>query len=108
MTDQSMQIRQIEQMEEILNALQEAEAVLNAAISRYQELLPKRKLLMEYYESEQWQKDTEDDADQLFPETLRRGVLSEDAVYDMMSEQISLQERLRQLADEMELPDDDD
>ena len=40
--------------------------------------------LIAYYESEAWLKDFEADEKGLFPANLKRGVLSEDAVYDLI------------------------
>ena len=61
--------------------------------------MPKRAQLLlsdldAYYTGEDWLKDFEDDEKGKFPPELKRGVLSEDAVYDLLTED-------RQLAAEM-------
>lgn len=47
----------------------------------------KRRILENYYTSGQWLKDYEADEQGLLPEGLKRGVLSQDALYDLLSEQ---------------------
>lgn len=42
--------------------------------------------LLLYYYSEQRAQDIEDDANHLIPETIHRGVLSEDEIYDLMGD----------------------
>ena len=44
------------------------------------------RLLSEYYEGALWRRDFEADEAGMLPPQLRRGVLSEDAVYDVLSE----------------------
>ena len=46
----------------------------------------KRRILENYYTSGQWLKDYEADEQGLLPEGLKRGVLSQDALYDLLSE----------------------
>ena len=43
----------------------------------------KRKILEDYYTSGQWRKDYEADEQGLLPKDLKRGVLSQDALYDL-------------------------
>ncbi len=42
--------------------------------------------LADYYESEDWKRDFEADEAGLLPAELKRGVLSEDGVYDLLEE----------------------
>ena len=46
----------------------------------------KMKLLEEYYTSGEWRADYEADEAGEFPPELKRGVLSQDAVYDLLTE----------------------
>lgn len=64
--------QKIEELNKILDVLEEN-------LSGYQEL-------MEYYYSEKWQQDLEDDSNGLLPEDLKRGVLSEDGIYNVLAE----------------------
>ena len=52
----------------------------------WEEIRMKVRLLDEYYTSGEWQKDYEADDAGLFPEDLKRGVLSQDGLYDFLME----------------------
>ena len=79
-------IKRIEYFEEILNCSEEAVKKLLEAVDEYREILPKIKELDEYYQSDLWQKDLEKDEDGLLPNDLKRGVLSEDGIYDLLQD----------------------
>ena len=51
-----------------------------------EELQRKRDLLEEYYTSGEWRSDYEADEAGLLPSDLKRGVLSQDGVYDLLTE----------------------
>lgn len=51
-----------------------------------EDLQSKMKLLEEYYTSGEWRADYEADEAGEFPPELKRGVLSQDAVYDLLTE----------------------
>lgn len=78
------QIERIAYMEEILNEASEAASALHRALERYQALKPRIKELEAYYTSPQWMKDYADDEAGKLPAGLKRGVLSEDAVHDLL------------------------
>ena len=78
------QIERIEYMEQILNEATEATYALLAALERYQSLKPRIAELEAYYTSAQWMRDYEDDSEGRLPKDLPRGVLSEDAVYNLL------------------------
>jgi hypothetical protein len=80
------QIERIEQMEKILDSLKEAIAQVNTAISRLRELGPQAMELDEYYGSPEWFDDLKADENGLLPKGLKRGVLSEDGIYDVLNE----------------------
>ncbi|MBO7416171.1 MAG: DUF4298 domain-containing protein [Bacteroidaceae bacterium] len=79
-------IERIERMENILDSLKEAIAQVNTAISRLRELGPQAMELDDYYGSPEWFADLTADENGLLPEGLKRGVLSEDGIYDVLSE----------------------
>ncbi|MBR3795305.1 MAG: DUF4298 domain-containing protein [Clostridia bacterium] len=85
------QIERIEYMEQILDEAEAATQVLLLALERYRALKPRMAELEAYYTSPQWMRDYEDDCAGRLPEGLRRGVLSEDAVYDLLHMQNVLQ-----------------
>jgi len=80
------QIERIEQMESILDCLQDAITQANNAISHLRELGSLAMQLDDYYGSPEWLDDLEADEKGLLPEGLKRGVLSEDGIYDVLNE----------------------
>ena len=78
----------IREMEQIFDALQTT-AADNPAALREDALLNEQLLrLTRYYESGQWLRDYELDEAGLLPPDLKRGILSQDAVFDFL-EQVS-------------------
>ena len=73
------QIARIAHMEQILNKAEEAIRVLL-------ELRPQIEELSAYYGSKDWFADYDADRAGLLPPHLKRGVLSEDAVYDLLEQ----------------------
>ncbi len=80
------QLERIQYHEETLNEAREIITVLNDNLERYLEIRDKLTELLTYYGSQEWFKDFEDDEQGLLPADLRRGVLSEDAVYDLLED----------------------
>lgn len=89
------QTDRIRRMEEILTEASAAVRALSDALEQYESLLPAIKELTAYYESPLWRQDFEDDCAGNLPKDLRRGVLSEDAVYNLLTEIRELHERIR-------------
>ena len=80
---------QIERITEMEKRLNEARAVLDAfseALSAYADVQEELRILASYYEGDQWRADFEDDEAGKLPEDLTRGVLTEDAVYDLLTD----------------------
>lgn len=84
------QLERIRAMEQALNESREAVDALAAALARYQALLPQLRTLEEYYEGALWRQDFEDDCAGKLPRELRRGVLTEDALYDLLCDNDAL------------------
>ena len=84
------QIERIQYMEQILDEASLTMRDLTENLDSYQNLLSRIKELACYYESPLWMKDFEDDGNHLLPENLKRGVLSQDAVYDLLCKQDEL------------------
>ncbi|HBX75139.1 MAG TPA: DUF4298 domain-containing protein [Acidaminococcaceae bacterium] len=72
-------------MEEILDKSNKAVQELQKALDRYIALEEEIRELELYYTGGQWQKDFADDEAGKLPRDLKRGVLSEDAVYDFLA-----------------------
>ena len=79
------QIARIYRMEEILDKSSKAVRDLQEALNRYIALEEEIRELELYYTGGQWQNDFADDEAGKLPRDLRRGVLSEDAVYDFLA-----------------------
>ena len=78
-------ILRVERMERCFDALQ---AAASKDLTRVKSDPALNALLQElawYYDDGQWLKDYEMDEKGLFPADLKRGVLSEDGVYDLLS-----------------------
>ena len=79
------QIERIMQMEQILDKAEAAAENLLAAIETCHSLEDSIQKLEAYYTSAEWKQDYDDDCAGRLPEGLKRGVLSEDAVYNLLS-----------------------
>lgn len=80
------QIERIEKMEQYLSESEQAVSALSEAMDRYEAAQKGLKKLSDYYGSTLWMKDYEDDEAGKLPENLHRGVLSEDAVYNLLTD----------------------
>lgn len=74
----------IYQMEAILDAAQQKMNALEQRIADYKAFQAKIQELEEYYASQQWKEDFALDEEGKFPKRLKRGVLSEDGIYNML------------------------
>ena len=91
-------IERITQMEECLDVSAAAVKKLGDALDEYEAAQKKYKKLSDYYGGAQWMKDYEADEAGRLPRDLKRGVLSEDAVYDLIIENRDLVVRMLKLA----------
>ncbi len=89
------QIARIKRNEKRLDRIAKAVKRLEDALDAYEKLKPEIAELAAYYKGGMWRKDFEDDEAGLIPKDLKRGVLSEDAVYDLLAEVGELSERLK-------------
>ena len=88
------QINRIEKMEANLDEARLAVDKLAEALSGYEEIQDKYYELTNYYGSVQWMDDYESDEEGELPADLKRGVLSEDTVYNLISDHNNLMIRL--------------
>ncbi len=79
-------IERIEAMEALLNECREELRAVEEVIERFCALQDKMKKLSAYYGSASWYADREADEKGKLPENLARGVLSEDLVYDVITD----------------------
>ena len=78
------QIERIEYMERLLDFVIEArkeQPIDPEKSARIQEAL---RILAEYYTSDEWKQDFADDESGLLPKDLKRGVLSEDGIWNLL------------------------
>ena len=95
MEDNKKQIVRIRQMERRLNRAVAAVKRLEAALDKYEAVQKDIVALDEYYGSELWRQDLADDEAGRLPEGLKRGVLSEDSIWNLLSDSKELNERLK-------------
>ena len=91
------QLNRIKYMEESLDLLSHALRQLTQAADEYQRLQPRLQELSEYYSSPLWRQDFDDDSSGKLPKNLKRGVLSEDGIYNFLSEHTDLMNLLGKL-----------
>ena len=89
------QLRRIRKMERHLNRASAALKRLSSALDKYDEAKADIAALTSYYASDEWKQDfTADEAGRL-PKHLKRGVLSEDGIWNLLEEHRELQERMK-------------
>ena len=88
-------IERIARMEQILDQSDAAVSAVFEAMQAYRAILPGLKELSDYYTSPLWMEDFEADEAGLLPENLKRGVLSEDAVCNLLDYELLLREEFK-------------
>ncbi len=91
------QIRRIEEMERCLDASEQAVSALSQALNEFERTQTQLRQLSDYYSGPLWMEDFEADEAGKLPGDLKRGVLSEDAVYDLLTENRELLVRMLDL-----------
>ena len=94
------QVDRIVWMEQILDEAEGVVGDLERSLDRYETLQDKLAALEEYYSGPLWRQDLDDDEAGRLPADLKRGVLSQDAVYDLLDQRHQLLKRLKRLAKE--------
>ena len=92
------QTDRIKTMEEYLDSASAAVEKLEMALDEYESVQKQFKKLCDYYAGERWMKDFEADEAGRLPADLKRGVLSEDAVYDLIIDNHDLVVRMMKIA----------
>ena len=93
-------LRRIEAMEAAFDRTALAVRMMESALDTYETVKVDIDRLTEYLESGAWREDFEADEAGLVPATLKRGVLSEDGLYDLLADIVRLHEHLQELTDE--------
>ena len=95
--DNTNQIERIVRMERNLDEAAQAVAALSDAMERYRAVLPQIRELADYMDSGAWLRDYDDDCAGKLPSQLKRGVLSEDALYNLLADVHQLQAFMKTL-----------
>lgn len=95
------QTARIQQMEQYLDRASAAVMELSAALDKYQEAQEALSALNVYYGSEEWRQDFAADEAGLLPRDLKRGVLSEDGIWNVLSDSHELDVRLSEMVTEV-------
>lgn len=91
-------VERIREMEECLSRCVEASDRLSAACRQWKEIAEESRTLEQYYLWGEWREDYEADERGELPDDLIRGVLSEDEVYDYISDRQELAKELLRTA----------
>lgn len=85
------QLARIQRMEALLDEAASAMKQLEDALKHYAAILPKLTELENYYQSDSWMNDYESDEKGLLPSDLKRGILSQDAIFGLLEQGRQLQ-----------------
>ena len=94
-TNNKEQLQRIRQMERHLVRAASALERLSSALDKYEEAKADIAALARYYDSDDWKQDFADDEAGRLPKNLKRGVLSEDGIWNLLEEHRELQERMK-------------
>ncbi|MBR2237154.1 MAG: DUF4298 domain-containing protein [Prevotella sp.] len=89
------QIDRISEMERHMERASAAVMELSAALDKYEEAQESISALCDYYDSDDWKRDFADDEVGRLPAGLKRGVLSEDGIWNLLNDNRDLMERIR-------------
>lgn len=88
------QLERITHYEEILDKINAAVSDLDRVLETFDAVQPLVRELDDYYGSDDWRQDYADDEAGKLPADLKRGVLSEDGVYDALTDNRELLVRM--------------
>ena len=96
-TNNKEQLRRIRQMERHLVRAASALKRLSSALDKYEEAKADIAALASYYGSDEWKQDFAADEAGLLPKDLKRGVLSEDGIWNVLEDNKELQKKIRNI-----------
>lgn len=91
------QIDRISEMELLMERASAAVMELSASLDKYEEAQEAIAVLSDYYGSDDWKTDYADDEAGRLPAGLKRGVLSEDGIWNLLADNRVLLDRIREL-----------
>jgi hypothetical protein len=95
MSDNKKQLARIRLMERHLNRATAAVKRLEVAFDKWEDAQEAIAALEEYYGSDLWKQDLADDEAGRLPADLKRGVLSEDGIWNLLTDARDLTARLK-------------
>ena len=84
--DTNVQVRRIRQMERRFVRVATSVKRLSTALDQFEAVQDDLAVLDQYYSSDEWREDFTADEAGLLPEGLKRGVLSEDGIWNLLSD----------------------
>ena len=84
-TNKKNQIKRIQDMEQLFDYVLEAIKELPISSEKYNNIQQAIATLSKYYSSNEWKQDYIDDEKGLLPKNLKRGILSEDGIWNLHS-----------------------
>lgn len=94
-TNNKEQLQRIRKMERHLVRAASALERLSSALDKYEEAKADIAALASYYGSNDWKQDFADDEAGRLPKNLKRGVLTEDGIWNLLEEHRELQNRIK-------------
>lgn len=95
------QLIRIREMEQRLTGALEAIRQMEEALNRYEAIQNDIAILSTYLNSDEWRQDLADDERGFLPPDLKRGVLSEDGIWNMLDDNTRLARQMQTLADQL-------
>jgi hypothetical protein len=95
MKDNKQQIARIRQMERRIDRALLAVKRLSTALDKWEAVQEDIAALDKYYGSDEWKQDFADDEAGLLPADLKRGVLSEDAIWNLLADCKELNKKVK-------------
>ncbi len=96
--DMQTKTERVMEMEQKMNHVKEILNALESSLDAYSNIQKELRDLIEYYDGPKWRSDYEADERGEFPRELKRGVLSEDAVYNLLSQHDELIKMMQELS----------
>ena len=91
------QLERIKHMDEILNRAETTLSDLRKVLKNYKKMENELDELEDYYVSKLWRKDFDDDEAGKLPADLKRGVLSEDGIWNVMTDRKELIDEMKKI-----------
>ncbi len=102
------QIDRIRYMETLFDEVRPVIERMQETLDEYDAVQDKIDLLAGYMSGGSWLRDFEDDAAGRVPADVKRGVLSEDGLYDTLSQDAEVLRRMKEITDARAVPEEEE